>query len=116
MFVWAVIFSFFAFPRAYQFRVLFWGILGAIFFRGIFIFAGVALIERFDWVLYVFGAFLLWAVLLFPVSLRRDRLAGTTHPAGTLKGDLLVVLIGVAAWVAFAFWLHLWLIGVNPLA
>ena len=60
VFVWAVIFSFFAVPRQYQFRVLFWGIFGALVLRGIFIFAGVSLIERFDWILYVFGAFLLY--------------------------------------------------------
>ena len=60
VFVWAVIFSFFAVPREFQFRVLFWGIFGALVLRGIFIFAGVELIERFEWVLYVFGAFLLY--------------------------------------------------------
>ena len=60
VFVWAVIFSFFAVPKAYQFRVLFWGIFGALVLRGIFIFAGVALIERFEWVLYIFGFFLLY--------------------------------------------------------
>jgi tellurite resistance protein TerC len=59
VFVWAVIFSYFGVPKKYQFRVLFWGIFGALVLRAIFIFAGVALIERFDWVLYVFGAFLL---------------------------------------------------------
>jgi tellurite resistance protein TerC len=60
VFVWAVIFSFFAVPREYQFRVLFWGIFGALVLRGVFIFAGVELIERFEWILYVFGAFLLY--------------------------------------------------------
>ncbi len=60
VFVWAVIFSFFTVPREYQFRVLFWGIFGALVLRGIFIFAGVSLIERFEWILYVFGAFLLY--------------------------------------------------------
>jgi tellurite resistance protein TerC len=60
VFVWAVIFSFFAVPREYQFRVLFWGIFGALVLRAVFIFAGVSLIERFDWILYVFGAFLLY--------------------------------------------------------
>jgi tellurite resistance protein TerC len=59
VFVWAVIFSYFAVPRMYQFRVLFWGIFGALVLRGLFIFAGVALIERFEWILYVFGAFLI---------------------------------------------------------
>ncbi|MEJ7765242.1 MAG: TerC family protein [Acidimicrobiales bacterium] len=60
VFVWAVIFSFFGVPRQYQFRVLFWGIFGALVLRAAFIFAGVALIERFEWVLYVFGVFLLY--------------------------------------------------------
>lgn len=60
VFVWAVIFSYFAVPKMYQFRVLFWGIFGALVLRAIFIFAGISLIERFDWVLYVFGAFLLF--------------------------------------------------------
>ncbi|HEU4321454.1 MAG TPA: TerC family protein [Acidimicrobiia bacterium] len=60
VFVWAVIFSYFAIPRKYQFRVLFWGIFGALVLRAIFIFAGVALIEQFSWILYVFGAFLLF--------------------------------------------------------
>ena len=58
VFVWAVLFSYFAVPREYQFRVLFWGIFGALVMRAVFIFAGVALLERFEWVLYVFGAFL----------------------------------------------------------
>jgi tellurite resistance protein TerC len=60
VFVWAVIFSYFAVPPQYQFRVLFWGIFGALVLRAIFIFAGVALLENFNWVLYVFGAFLLY--------------------------------------------------------
>jgi tellurite resistance protein TerC len=60
VFVWAVLFSFFAVPAKYQFRVLFYGVFGALVLRAIFIFAGVALIERFDWILYVFGAFLIY--------------------------------------------------------
>ena len=63
VFVWSVIFSYFAVPAMYQYRVLFWGIFGALVMRGIFIFAGVALIERFDWVLYIFGAFLLYTAV-----------------------------------------------------
>src|SRR5215204_5254341 len=63
VFVWAVIFSFFAVPREFQFRVLFWGIFGALVLRGIFIFAGVSLIETFEWVLYIFGAFLLFTAV-----------------------------------------------------
>jgi tellurite resistance protein TerC len=59
VFVWAVLFSYFAVPREFQFRVLFWGIFGALVMRAVFIFAGVAVLERFEWVLYGFGAFLL---------------------------------------------------------
>lgn len=60
VFVIAVIFSAFAIPPKYQHRVLFWGILGAIVFRALMIFFGVALINKFDWIIYVFGAFLLY--------------------------------------------------------
>jgi tellurite resistance protein TerC len=58
VFVFALIFTYFAVPRAYQHRVLFYGVLGALVFRAIFIAGGVALLDRFHWVLYVFGAFL----------------------------------------------------------
>ena len=59
VFVWALIMSYFAVPRAFQFRVLFWGVFGALVLRFVFIFAGVALLEQFEWMLFVFGAFLL---------------------------------------------------------
>lgn len=63
VFVWAVILSYFAVPAMYQFRVLFWGIFGALLLRATFIFAGVALLERFEWILYVFGAFLIFTAV-----------------------------------------------------
>lgn len=59
VFVWAVIFSYFSVPGRFQHRVLFWGIFGALVLRAIFIFAGVALLERLDWLLFVFGGLLL---------------------------------------------------------
>jgi tellurite resistance protein TerC len=55
-----MIFSYFAIPRALQHRVLFWGILGAIVLRGIMIGLGSALVSEFSWVLYLFGAFLVF--------------------------------------------------------
>ena len=58
VFVIALIFSFFAIPRKYQHRVLFWGILGVIVLRAIMIGLGAALISQFSWILYVFGGFL----------------------------------------------------------
>jgi tellurite resistance protein TerC len=60
VFVIAVIFSAFSIPPMYQHRVLFWGILGAIVFRAMMILFGITLINRFDWVIYVFGVFLLY--------------------------------------------------------
>ncbi len=60
VFVIAVIFSTFSIPPKYQHRVLFWGILGAIVFRGLMIIFGVALINKFEWIIYVFGVFLLY--------------------------------------------------------
>jgi tellurite resistance protein TerC len=63
IFVIATIFGYLAVPRKYQHRVLFWGILGAIFFRAILIGAGAALVTNFNWILYVFGAFLVFTGL-----------------------------------------------------
>lgn len=58
VFVIALLFSFFAIPRLYQHRVLFWGILGAVVLRGIMIALGATLVSRFEWVLYLFAGFL----------------------------------------------------------
>lgn len=60
IFVFILIFSAFAVPAQYQHKVLFWGILGALVMRAIFIFAGVALISKFHWIIYVFGIFLIY--------------------------------------------------------
>ncbi|MFI7583960.1 TerC family protein [Kocuria sp. M1N1S27] len=60
VFVWAIIFSYFAVPREFQHRVLFLGVLGALVLRGVFIAAGAVLIQNFSWILYVFAAFLLY--------------------------------------------------------
>lgn len=61
LFVFLVIFNFFAVPDQHQHRVLFWGVLGALVMRGIFIGAGVGLLARFHWVLYVFGCLLIYS-------------------------------------------------------
>lgn len=64
LFVFLLIFSFFKVPREYQHRVLFWGIMGALVMRMIMIFAGAELVERFHWIIYVFGAFLVYTGLM----------------------------------------------------
>jgi tellurite resistance protein TerC len=61
IFVIAMIFTYFQVPQKYQHRVLFWGILGALVFRGAMIFLGVILITKFSWLTYVFGLFLLYS-------------------------------------------------------
>jgi tellurite resistance protein TerC len=60
VFVIALIFSYFRIPPEYQHRVLFWGIVGALIMRGLMILAGVGLIDRFQWILYLFGLFLVY--------------------------------------------------------
>jgi len=60
IFVFIMIFTYFAVPAIYQHKVLFWGIIGALILRGIFIFAGVALITRFTWIVIIFGGFLVF--------------------------------------------------------
>ncbi len=60
IFVFILIFTFFGVPGKYQHRVLFWGILGALIMRGILIAVGAALLEEFHWIIYVFGAFLIF--------------------------------------------------------
>lgn len=59
VFVFALLFNYFKVPISYQRRVLFWGILGAFAMRAVLIFAGIALIEKFDWVIYIFGIILI---------------------------------------------------------
>src|ERR1700731_4084290 len=59
VFAIAMIFTYFRIPPVYQHRVLFWGVVGALVMRAVMILAGVALIERFNWILYLFGAFLI---------------------------------------------------------
>jgi uncharacterized membrane protein len=65
--------------------------------------------------LVLFGSFLAWAALDLVVTRRREAGAGETYPAGTLRGNVTVVVSGALIWAVFAFWLHEWLIGVRPI-
>jgi tellurite resistance protein TerC len=60
LFVFLLIFRYFRVPAGYQHKVLFWGIVGALVMRGVFILAGVGLIRQFHWIIYIFGAFLVY--------------------------------------------------------
>ena len=68
IFVFILIFSFFRVPAAYQHRVLFWGILGALIMRGTLIAIGAALLEQFHWIIYIFGAFLIFTGIRMAVQ------------------------------------------------
>lgn len=68
VFVFAVVFAYFGVPLKYQYRVLFWGILGAVFMRLTFVLLGAELVERYKWVLWVFGAFLVYTGIKLALS------------------------------------------------
>ena len=68
LFVFMVIFNFFVVPEELQHRVLFWGVLGAILMRGLFILAGVSLIYRFHWILFIFGGLLIYSGIRLMVT------------------------------------------------
>ncbi len=63
----------------------------------------------------LFGAFLVWALIDFAAARRRDRVEGIAYPKGALSRDVIPVVVGVVAWILFAFFLHGWLIGVKPM-
>lgn len=75
IFVFVLIFTFFAVPAIYQHRVLFWGIIGALLMRGALIVAGAALLKEFHWIIYVFGAFLIFTGI--KMALHKDE---EVHP------------------------------------
>lgn len=72
VFVFSLVFAYFSIPLRYQHKVLFWGILGAIFFRVVFILAGVALLENFGWIYYIFGLFLIYTGWMMFKNIGKD--------------------------------------------
>jgi len=91
IFVIALIFSFFAIPRRYQHRALFWGILGVIVLRGIMIGAGAALVAEFHWILYLFAAFLVLTGIKMLVTEDKAPDFGNNPLVGFLRRRLNVV-------------------------
>ena len=79
IFVIALIFAYFQVPLQYQYRVLFWGIFGAIVLRAVMIIFGLALIDAFDWVTYVFGAFLIYTAIKMLIQ-RQDNFEPDRNP------------------------------------
>lgn len=91
VFVWAVIFHYFGVPSKYQHRVLFWGIFGALAMRAIFIFAGAALLDSFEWTMYIFGAILLYTAVNVFRDDEDDELDPESNPALKLVRRLVPV-------------------------
>jgi tellurite resistance protein TerC len=79
LFVFLLIFSSFAVPSDYQHRVLFWGIIGAVVLRGVFIASGLAILEKLEWVIYIFGAFLVYTGIR--IAMKKD---GEVNPKKNL--------------------------------
>ncbi len=91
VFVFIVIFQYFRVEPRHQHRVLFWGVLGAVVMRAIFIFAGVSLINRFHWIIYVFGAFLVYTGIKLALPKKDDGFNPEKNPAVKLARKVMPV-------------------------
>ena len=91
VFVFIVIFQYFRVEPRYQHRVLFWGILGAVLMRAVFIFAGISLINTFHWIIFVFGAFLVYTGIKLAIPKKADGFAPEKNPLIKLARRLLPV-------------------------
>ena len=90
LFVFLLIFRFFNVPSAYEHKALFWGILLALITRGVFIFAGVALINKFHWIMYLFGAFLIYTGIKLALNKETE-----VHPEKNIAIKMLRYVIPV---------------------
>jgi tellurite resistance protein TerC len=88
IFVFILIFSYFKVPEEFRHKVLFWGVLGAIVFRAIFIFAGIELIKLFHWVIYIFGVILIVSAIKLLTTEEKE-----FHPEETLVYKIAKILI-----------------------
>lgn len=93
LFVFLMIFSYFKVPAQYQHTVLYWGILGALIMRGLLIFLGVAVIQEFHWVIYIFGAFLVFTGVRMAVHKESIEL----HPEKNIVVQLFKKILPVTA-------------------
>ena len=91
VFVFIVIFQYFRVEPRHQHRVLFWGILGAVVMRAVFIFAGISLINAFHWIIYVFGAFLVYTGVKLALPRKDDGFEPEKNPAVKLARRFLPV-------------------------
>ena len=94
VFVFVVIFAYFGVPLKYQYRVLFWGILGAIVMRLTFILVASELLERFEWIFYIFGAFLIYTGIKLATAHGVEAHPGSEHRAAVRAASILRVAKG----------------------
>jgi tellurite resistance protein TerC len=80
LFVFLLIFSYFAVPETYRHRVLFWGIIGALVMRGIFIVTGLTLLATLHWIIYVFGAFLIYTAIRLVLNREEEEIKPEKNP------------------------------------
>ena len=92
LFIFLVIFSYFSVPKALQHRVLFWGILGALIMRGVFISLGAVLLQRYHWIIYPFGILLIWTGVKLLIQRARK-----VHPENNFVVRLFKRLIPITA-------------------
>jgi tellurite resistance protein TerC len=90
IFVFVLIFTFFAVPAIYQHRVLFWGILGALIMRGALIAVGAVLLEKFHWIIYIFGAFLIFTGIRMAIH-RNEEMHPEQNPVVKLLRKIMPV-------------------------
>lgn len=80
VFVFILVFAYFKVPARWQHRVLFWGIIGAVVMRAVFILVGVSVIQRFHWVLYIFGAFLVYTGIKMAIPAKDEEVHPENNP------------------------------------
>lgn len=80
VFVFILVFAYFKVPSRWQHRVLFWGIIGAVLMRAVFILVGVSVIQRFSWVLYIFGAFLIYTGIKMAIPSKGEEVHPENNP------------------------------------
>lgn len=98
LFVFFVIFQYFKTPKKYEHRILFWGIIGALVMRLSFILAGVVLLERFHWMVYILGAFLVYTAVKLAISKEAE-----VHPDKNLAFRILKPWMATREWVSGSF-------------
>ncbi|WP_187369736.1 TerC family protein [Fodinicola acaciae] len=106
VFVFALLFTYFAVPKQYQHRVLFFGVIGALIMRAVFIFAGSALISQFHWIIYIFGAFLVYTGIKLARSKDDDEVDPEKNLVLRFVRRVVPMTQDVPGWRGHRFWVR----------